>query len=56
MTFTRARGITSCDTCGLVVGDTWREKAAHTAAHTAHDTTAARQARIDAINQESEAS
>ena len=48
-TFTRAHSLTSCDTCHELTGDTWRDLAAHVAAHQKAAMDAARQARIDAL-------
>ena len=58
-TYTRRANVTTCDDCGQSVGSHWRNKLAHTAVHAAHDTTAARAARVQAMGdtqQESEAS
>lgn len=55
-TFTRAHNVTTCDTCHEVTRDDWRSLAEHTAAHQRADQLAARQARIDLLNQERRAS
>jgi hypothetical protein len=53
MTFTTRAGLTSCDTCHELVGQSWRDLAAHMDSHYMARLRAARQARIDAqINQE----
>jgi len=46
-TFTRRHGLVSCDTCHQLTGDTWRDLAAHVAAHQKAAMDAARQARIE---------